>query len=63
MVCQYPRAGPVSSEKHEVMPGTEVQGQGGHASMGETGTVMMGGYRARDEWLAVNSRLAKLRKS
>ena len=26
MVCQYSRAGPVSSEKHQVMPGPEVEG-------------------------------------
>jgi hypothetical protein len=29
MVCQYPRAGPVSSEKHGMTPGTEVEWRGG----------------------------------
>jgi hypothetical protein len=63
MVCQYSRAGLVSSEKHEVTPGTEVEGRGGHTAMVGTGTMVMGSYSTRPKRLAVNSRTAKLTKS
>jgi hypothetical protein len=39
LVCQYSRAGPVSSEKHEGTPGTEVEGRSGDASGIRTATV------------------------
>jgi hypothetical protein len=38
MVCQYPRAGPVSREKHEVMLGSEMEAWSGDPVMVGTGT-------------------------
>jgi hypothetical protein len=35
MVCQYPRAGPVSSEKHEGMPALRGRSEVGHLGRGD----------------------------
>jgi hypothetical protein len=43
MVCQYPRPGLVSSEKHQVTLGTEVEGRGGRTAGVGPITMVMGG--------------------
>ncbi len=53
----------MSSEKHEVKPGTEVEGRGGHTAGLRTVTVVMGGYWTRPEKLSVSSLRAKPTKS
>jgi hypothetical protein len=59
MVCQYSRAGPVSSEKHQGTPGTGVEGRGGPTSMVGAGTVAWAatglgasGWRSSADWLS-----------
>jgi hypothetical protein len=61
MVCQYSRAGPVSSEKHETAPDAGVGG--GDAAGVVPVTVVMSGYGPRPARLAVSSRMAKSTKS
>jgi hypothetical protein len=58
MVCQYSRAGLVSSEKHQVTPGTGMEGRGGHTAGVGLVTVVMAvfglgpsGLRSAAEWL------------
>jgi hypothetical protein len=62
MVCQYSRAGPVSSEKHRVTPAlrwrARQSSRDGRDWQGGTGS-----YDPRPERLAVSSRLAKIPKS
>jgi hypothetical protein len=63
MVCQYPRAGPVSSEKHEGTPGTAVEERGGPTLVVETGMVVRVCDETQPERLAVSSLRAKPKKS
>jgi hypothetical protein len=59
MVCQYSRAGPVSSEKHEAAPDAGVEAGGGDASGVVTATAVVGGSWALLECPAVITRAAK----
>jgi hypothetical protein len=63
MVCQYSRAGPVSSEKHGVTPGPEVEGRGGPTVVVETAIFVGVCDGSQPEPLSVNSLRAKLKKS
>jgi hypothetical protein len=63
LVCQYPRAGPVSSEKHGVTPGPEVEGRRGPTVMVETGMVVRVRDDSQPERLSVSSLRVKVKKS
>jgi hypothetical protein len=63
MVCQYSRAGPVSSEKHGVTPGPEVEGRRGPTVVIETAIVVRTCNEAQPEGLSVRSLRAKHKKS
>jgi hypothetical protein len=57
MVCQYPRAGPVSSEKHD--PAAEAGAdEGGGDAAGVVPVTVVGGYWALSESLTASIRLA-----
>jgi hypothetical protein len=55
MVCQYSRAGPVSSEKDETAPDA---GVGGGDAAGVVPVTVVGGIRALSEFLTASIRLA-----
>jgi hypothetical protein len=63
MVYQYPRAGPVSSEKHEGTPGPEVEGRGGPTVVVEAGMVVRVCNESHPERLSVRSLRANSKKS